>query len=80
MTERALSFTGIGIANAGFPAKFTAAVFCRSNTCASKRAVLLFLPEGSAARAALVSEGKSVREIATVFKVHAATIYRLAPS
>ena len=28
----------------------------------------------------LVSEGKSVREIATVFKVHAATIYRLAPS
>jgi DNA invertase Pin-like site-specific DNA recombinase len=28
----------------------------------------------------LVSEGKSVREIASVFKVHAATIYRLAAS
>lgn len=28
----------------------------------------------------LLSEGKSVREIASVFKVHAATIYRLAAS
>jgi DNA invertase Pin-like site-specific DNA recombinase len=28
----------------------------------------------------LISEGKSVREIATVFKVHSATIYRMAPS
>jgi DNA invertase Pin-like site-specific DNA recombinase len=27
----------------------------------------------------LISEGKSVRETATVFKVHAATIYRLVP-
>ena len=28
----------------------------------------------------LVSEGKAAREIASVFKVHAATIYRLAAS
>jgi DNA invertase Pin-like site-specific DNA recombinase len=28
----------------------------------------------------LVSEGKSVREIASIFNVHSATIYRLAPS
>jgi len=34
-----LSFNGIGIANAGFPAKFTATVFCRPNISASKRAI-----------------------------------------
>jgi hypothetical protein len=38
MEEALLSRIGTGIAKAGFPAKFTAAVFCRPKTCASKRA------------------------------------------
>src|SRR5271166_6477336 len=38
VTETLLSGIGTGIARAGFPAKFTAAVFCRPKTCASKRA------------------------------------------
>jgi len=37
----------------------------------------LTLDQGELARR-LVSEGKSVREIASVFNVHPATIYRLA--
>jgi hypothetical protein len=37
---RLLSFEGIGIANAGFPAKFTATVFCRFSICAAKSGVI----------------------------------------
>ena len=40
VTGTALSFTGIGIASAGFPAKFTATVFCRFATRTSNRYVL----------------------------------------
>ena len=40
VTGIVLPFTGIGIASAGFPAKFTATVFCRPNTRASKMAIL----------------------------------------
>ena len=39
VTGTILSCTGIGIASAGFPAKFTATVFCMTSTRASKRAI-----------------------------------------
>jgi DNA invertase Pin-like site-specific DNA recombinase len=52
---------------------------------AKKRGVLFgrppkLIPDQRQLARRLVSEGKSVREIASVFNVHAATIYRLAYS
>jgi len=52
---------------------------------ANKRGVLFgrppkLIPDQRQLARRLVSEGKSVREIASVFNVHAATIYRLAYS
>ena len=56
-----LSFTGIGIASAGFPAKFTAAVFCRFNTRASKRKIL---PMSGIAGGSVWRVGKAIKSMA----------------
>ena len=42
VTATSAARNGIGSANAGLPAKFTATVFCRSSICASRRPIFEF--------------------------------------